>query len=306
MTPQPNTPQRPEAPTGVGGRDNGNVILAGWTLHAVLRRYPHLLDVLVGLSPAFNKLRNPVLRKVQTRLVTVAQAAQIAGLEPAAVVRSLNAAAGLRAVSAIPPDSPEAAPAAPDASFEQAPVAVALDVRPMLARGEEPFHAIMTAAAAVPVGQALRLRAGFEPLPLYDVLAGRGFSHQSRQLGPADWETIFLRREQSGGAASGTSSGSVPSAVSQATMPAAPELPSATVQIDVSDLAPPEPMVRILEAMAQLPPGQTLLVEHARRPVYLYPQLDALGYRHATSELGPGRVEIRIHKPLAAEGEASQ
>jgi len=42
----------------------------------------------------------------------------------------------------------------------------------MLARGEEPFHAVMTAAAAVPVGQALRLRAGFEPLPLYDVLAG--------------------------------------------------------------------------------------------------------------------------------------
>jgi uncharacterized protein (DUF2249 family) len=300
------TPERPEVFAGPGEQDNGEVILASWTLHDVLRRYPRLLDVLVGLSPAFNKLRNPLLRKVQTRLVTVAQAARIAGLEPAALVRSLNAAAGLRAAPESPPDSPAAAPAAPGALFEQAPVAVALDVRPMLARGEEPFHAVMTAAAAVPVGQALRLRAGFEPLPLYDVLAGRGFSHWSRQSGPDDWETIFLRREQGGGAAPGSSSGSVPSAASQATMPATSELPSATVQIDVSDLAPPEPMVRILEAMAQLPPGQTLLVEHARRPVYLYPQLDALGYRHATRELGPGRVEIRIHKPLPAAGEASQ
>ena len=306
MTPNPNTPQRPEVSAGPGEQDNGDVILASWTLHAVLRHYPHLLDVLVGLSPAFSKLRNPVLRKVQTRLVTVAQAARIADLEPAALVRSLNAAAGLRTAPEIPLDSPEAAPAAPGSLFEHAPVAVALDVRPMLARGEEPFHAILTAAAAVPVGQALRLRAGFEPLPLYDVLAGRGFSHRSRQLGPADWETILLRREQGGGAGPGMSSGSVPSAVSRATMPAAPELPSATVQIDVSDLAPPEPMVRILEAMAQLPPGQTLLVEHARRPVYLYPQLDALGYRHETREPGPGRVEIRIHKPLATEGEASK
>src|SRR5688572_2459783 len=70
-------------------------ILASWKISEVLERHPHLLDELVGLSPAFAKLRNPLLRRVQTRLVTVAQAAVIAKLEPAALVVRLNRAAGI-------------------------------------------------------------------------------------------------------------------------------------------------------------------------------------------------------------------
>ena len=303
MTLSPRTPP-PEAAAGPDERDDGAIILAGWTLHAVLRRYPHLLDVLIECCPAFIKLRNPVLRNVQTRLVTVAQAARIGGIEPAALVHTLNAAIGVTAPVPLPEQTPEAASTAAGAPWTPAPVAVALDVRPMLAGGEEPFHAVMTAAATVPVGQTLRLRVGFEPLPLYDVLSRQGFTHQARQLGPDDWEILF-RRER-GSARQAASSDLTPVVPPPAALLAGSESPCITLRIDVRDLAPPEPMVRILEAMAQLPPGQTLLVEHARRPVYLYPQLDALGYRHATRELGPGRVEIRIHKPLAAEGEASQ
>jgi hypothetical protein len=74
------------------------------------------------------------------------------------------------------------------------------------------------------------------------------------------------------------------------------------VRLDVSDLEPPEPMVRILEAAARLGPKQTLFVEHRRRPVFLYPQLDAQGFVHTTRELGPGRVQLQIQRreePLA-------
>jgi uncharacterized protein (DUF2249 family) len=49
-----------------------------------------------------------------------------------------------------------------------------LDVRPLLARGEEPFDAIMRAADALGADEALHLIAPFEPRPLYDVLRGRG------------------------------------------------------------------------------------------------------------------------------------
>ena len=47
----------------------------------VLKRYPQLLEVLVAQSPHFSRLKNPILRRLQARLVTVAQAAAIAGLE---------------------------------------------------------------------------------------------------------------------------------------------------------------------------------------------------------------------------------
>jgi hypothetical protein len=50
----------------------------------------------------------------------------------------------------------------------------ALDVRPLLARGEEPFEAIMRAADALAGDEALHLIAPFEPRPLYDVMRRRG------------------------------------------------------------------------------------------------------------------------------------
>ncbi|MBI3965523.1 MAG: DUF2249 domain-containing protein, partial [Chloroflexi bacterium] len=65
---------------------------------------------------------------------------------------------------------------------------------------------------------------------------------------------------------------------------------------DVSELVPPEPMIRILEALEQLAPGETLLVYHVRRPIYLYPRLEELGCTHETWEIGPNRVELLIRK----------
>ncbi|HEU0168115.1 MAG TPA: DUF2249 domain-containing protein [Chloroflexota bacterium] len=277
-------------------------ILASWRVSDVLRHYPALLDVLVGLSPAFAHLRNPLLRKVQTRLVTIAQAAQIAGLEPAALVRTLNVAAGLASAAdpnaATEGQSPPTGTPAPHGAViaDHPPLAADLDIRPLLARGEEPFRAIMLAAASVEPGQALRLRAPFEPVPLYDVLGRRGFSHRAYQHAADGWEILFVK------AGPGNAEALPPKPTTRAAAASTPatndaEVVDAIVTIDVSDLVPPELMVRILEALDQLAPGQTLLVEHVRRPVFLYPRLDELGYLHETREVGPSRVQLRIHKP---------
>ncbi len=67
--------------------------------------------------------------------------------------------------------------------------------------------------------------------------------------------------------------------------------------IDVSHLPPPLPMVRILETLRHLGPGETLLVNHTRRPIHLYPKLDALGCTHETTETVPGKIQVRITNP---------
>ena len=67
------------------------------------------------------------------------------------------------------------------------------------------------------------------------------------------------------------------------------------------ELVPPEPMVKILEALAAMPDGVTLLVHHVRRPIHLYARLDEMGYPHRTQDLGPDRVEVLIRKPRAGE-----
>jgi uncharacterized protein (DUF2249 family) len=196
---------------------------------------------------------------------------------------------------------------------------VELDVREFFARGEEPFRAIMAAVAQVRDGGALRLRVPFEPRPLYRVLGNQGFGHQARQLGPRDWEITFRKpgaeslESDPGAIADGSTSGAFPRPLEgeneapqagradptgRLTAPAL--APVRTITIDVSELVPPEPMIRILEAASHLEPGQALRVQHVRRPVYLYPRLDELGYAHETRELEAGKIEIMIRRPADA------
>lgn len=270
-------------------------ILASWKISEVLQKHPDLLDTLVDLSPAFGKLRNPLMRKVQTRLVTVAQVAGIAGLEPAALTRALNEAVGIAAPAEASIDARESGGAYAEVPpwVATAPYSTEVDVRPIMARGEEPFKAIMAVARPVPVGSAFRLQAGFEPLPLYDVLAKQGFAHWARQHGPEDWEIVFFR-ERAAGAPEKPAPQSAASASIDWDTPATSE-----VTINVSELVPPEPMIKILQTLETLPPDARLLVHHVRRPIHLYDRLDEMGYAHATRELAPGNVDVLIQKPGA-------
>ncbi|MGD2117173.1 MAG: DUF2249 domain-containing protein [Chromatiales bacterium] len=64
--------------------------------------------------------------------------------------------------------------------------------------------------------------------------------------------------------------------------------------LDVSELYPPEPLERILDALADLPKTDCLLVLHRREPQPLYGMLESMGYRWQTHRTGPGRFEILI------------
>ncbi|MBK8975669.1 MAG: DUF2249 domain-containing protein [Planctomycetes bacterium] len=57
--------------------------------------------------------------------------------------------------------------------------------------------------------------------------------------------------------------------------------------VDVSDLPPPEPMRVALAALAELRPGERLILRHRREPFPLYPMLAELGFSHRTR---PGAV----------------
>lgn len=138
-----------------------------------------------------------------------------------------------------------------------------LDVRPMLRAGEEPFQAIMDAVGALAPGESLRLIAPFRPVPLFSVMANRGFAASDRPLDGGDWEVLFspVTGMQ---AEAGLATGSSPSALSWG---------DPIEELDLVDLEPPEPMVRILEALEDLKPGDVLFALLAREPVFLFPEL---------------------------------
>lgn len=50
-------------------------------------------------------------------------------------------------------------------------------------------------------------------------------------------------------------------------------------RLDVSDLPPPEPLERALDALGLLAPGDRLLLHHRRQPYPLYDLLARMGYQ---------------------------
>lgn len=277
------------------------------TIHEVLSAHPELLEVLIAQSPAFEKLRNPLLRRTLTRLTTVEQAAGLGQIDPRHLVHVLNEAIGEAAPTGPAAPPPPTSRTGDPPAWLDTPVAAELDARPILDRGEEPFSQIMAAVSQVPEGQQFVLLARFEPLPLYTVLARRGFQAYAICHAPDDWEVHFYlggsapspASQEPGEAAAVVVPASEIQHVESGTLGASASdwgRADTTITIDVRELVPPEPMMRILEAVAQLEPGQRLLVHHARYPVHLIPRLEELGCRHAARERADGGVDLLIER----------
>jgi len=191
--------------------------------------------------------------------LTLAEAAAAAGVPLPPLLARLEAAA---------PSTPWVQAPKPAALDHIAPTRqVEVDVRPELARGEEPFGRIMDAITTLASGHAVMLRVPFEPAPLYKVLERRGLTHWTERRAADDWVVWFWNAR-------------------------APE----PVVLDVRGLEPPEPMVRILERVDTLAPDGVLDVIHDRHPIFLYPQLDARGFAYEAEEQGADRVHIRIRR----------
>lgn len=77
----------------------------------------------------------------------------------------------------------------------------------------------------------------------------------------------------------------------------------APIVLDVGGLEPPEPMVRILEALDTLAPRQSLRVLIDREPHPLYRVLQRHGHAWRTSALAGGRFELVIEAaPAPGDG----
>ncbi len=275
------------------------MISGDMTVGRLLDEHPELVEVLVRYHPHFTCLKKKLLRRVMGPRVTVAFAARVAGVPADDLVATLRRAVGettphptLSPEGRGTPDPPS--PSQGEGRGEgQKPAALVavpearqihLDVREDIRRGQEPFARIMAAIKTLGADQVLVLRAPFEPAPLYDVLGKRGFAHWTERRADDDWSVWFYREPGTEPAARSREHGEMPAVEPRARL------------LDVRGLEPPEPMVKILEALERLAPGELLEVLHERRPMLLYPQLDDRGFVHETDEVERGVTRIRIRR----------
>jgi uncharacterized protein (DUF2249 family) len=166
---------------------------------------------------------------------------------------------------------------------------VELDVRDDLRQGREPFQRIMEAKDQVPEGGALMLRAIFEPAPLYRVLRKQGFEHRTEQRGEEDWVIWFWKPA---GAESGA--GASPAAPAGAADRAEGTSRDGVRVLDVRGLEPPEPLVRTLAALEEMPRDHTLVHINVREPKFLLPQLEERGFEYEIREQAEDLVRVFI------------
>jgi uncharacterized protein (DUF2249 family) len=166
---------------------------------------------------------------------------------------------------------------------------ITLDVRDEINQGREPFGKIMGTVARLRPDEKLRLIAPFEPLPLYSVLAKRGYSHASKQLESGDWEVVFTPGDGQKTEAKHDTSAAASSGVGTAK-------PSSYVDLDARGLEPPQPMVKILEALATLPADAGLRAQTDRRPMHLFAHLEERGFISETAEQTDGSFLTNIRR----------
>lgn len=168
-----------------------------------------------------------------------------------------------------------------------APAVRDLDVRPILAKGGDPFSVIVKTATSLADGEALHLVAPFEPVPLYAVLRSMGFASRHEERDGA--HHVWFERDGGGG---------MPAARA-AKAEAEPLQPA--VELDVRGLEPPAPMMTILEKLVELGPGAQLLVRHHREPVLLYEKLQLRGYAARAKKVCDGDWIVHVAPAHAFE-----
>ncbi len=142
---------------------------------------------------------------------------------------------------------------------------VELDVRPILATGKDPFMDIMEKVKNLKEDETLLLINTFEPVPLYSVLGKKGFGHKTINEN-GEFKIYFFRDDNI------SSKGTTEEKKK-------PEFNEEVFELDVRDLEPPEPMVKILETLPKLSDNTILLVHHHREPLMLYDKLSRTGLR---------------------------
>jgi uncharacterized protein (DUF2249 family) len=78
--------------------------------------------------------------------------------------------------------------------------------------------------------------------------------------------------------------------------------PADEILVDARWLEPPEPMERVMQALAVLRPGQSIRLLLHREPFPLYPLLAERGYRHDTRMEADGSYVILIRQDASARG----
>jgi uncharacterized protein (DUF2249 family) len=255
-------------------------------ISALIKFNPKSIDVIASINNHFEKLRNPVLRKILASRVSIKDAAKIGGcsidvffekLSQIGFVREEKTAGGLSG-SAVSSDH----------SFSYPAPKLTLDVRDDLASDKDPFLKILAALNGLHAGECLLVINSFEPTPLIRILTEKNYTCSVKNESGAVL-TYITKTEHS-----------KPVLAKKEVLEDNFSLKKAEYQnrirvLDVRHLEMPGPMISILNTLETLPDDHALFVRHRKVPHLLLPELERLGVNILIKEVSEQNVELLIY-----------
>jgi hypothetical protein len=156
----------------------------------LLDNYPELEPILLDLSPAFKKLKNPVLRKTVGKVATLQQAASIGNISVTELINTLRTAAGQQLFEG--EGSAEEINYSTPGWFDPEKVAVSFDASPSIDAGQNPMTEVFSHLEKTDRGEIFMLSTPFVPSPIIELISNKGYLHYCVSTPEDIYHTYFI------------------------------------------------------------------------------------------------------------------
>jgi uncharacterized protein (DUF2249 family) len=258
----------------------------------LIKQNPDSIEVIASINKHFNKLRNPVLRKLLAPRVSIADAAKIGGSTVEVFLAKLKEIGFEIDNTKYAKMEEQAETNASKMENIDKNKLVTIDVRPTIEAGNDPFKTLMEATKKLDADGVLLVINSFEPLPLINNLRDKGFDHKIERPEEGVVHTYFFKSKDAAKVelqqVEETDLNDFELTVS--------EFGENIKIVDVRDMEMPEPMVTILKEIENLPEGHALYVHHKRVPQFLLPELKKRDFNILSQEEDENNVKLLIYK----------
>lgn len=185
-----------------------NLISENDKIYDIVKKYPQLIDVLLNLSPRFEKLKNPVIFNTVARVTTVKKASEVGKVYLNEMLYQLNDAIGKGEEFLAQKKSQifqmkdnflkehfeknSIQPAPKPAWLDKSETFKILDVRN---DEQDPFLKINELAQSLKPGDGFILIQKFEPIPLITFLSQHNFEHYTQKISDDEFRIYFYKNK---------------------------------------------------------------------------------------------------------------
>jgi hypothetical protein len=150
-------------------RDSKIIISPKTKVGELLDAYPELEHVLMAMSPAFEKLKNPVLRKTVAKVATLQQVCIVGGVSIDEMIRILRKSTGQNETESLSGEQVFQYGELPE-WFDKSKIKEKFDATSVINAGESPMKEILHKVSLLKSGEIFELETPFTPAPIIDML----------------------------------------------------------------------------------------------------------------------------------------